>query len=170
MFRDIIQILLMLVMIFILKKSGFTIYGMKRKIKGYIKVTENENRKILITIRKKIFGIFDREKTYELKYVKIKNSIKEIESYFDIVLKNQEYILREVEADGLFDFRKKAVIYLRDSIPAFERLSIRFLPETELKNLIREMLELDIIELEESDFRTFAEKLNYNRLFRKQDK
>ncbi|MDO5089423.1 MAG: hypothetical protein Q4D53_06515 [Leptotrichiaceae bacterium] len=167
---DLLQLLLLVGILIFIKKSGLTVYGVRRKIKSYTDVTENEKRKILITVRKKLFGLFEKEKTYELKYIKVKNNINEIKDYFDIVLKNQEYILREVEAGGFFDFKKKAVIYLRDSIPAFDRLSVRFLPETELKNLVREMLELDIVELEKMDFRTLTEKIAYSRLLRKKDK
>lgn len=163
---NIIQILLLILIIVFIKKLGLTTYGRRRKINSYINIAENEKRKILITVKIKKFGIFDREKTYELKYMKVKNSIEEIKVYFDITLKDTDYLIREIDSNRFFDFKKKAMIYLRDTIPAFEKIPIRFLPETELKSLIREMMELDIIELEHSDFKTMLEKMAYNRLIR----
>lgn len=163
---NIIQILLLILIIVLIKKLGLTTYGRRRKINGYINIAENEKRKILITVKIKKFGIFDGEKTYELKYMKVKNSIEEIKVYFDVTLKDTDYLIREIDSNRFFDFKKKAMIYLRDTIPAFEKIPIRFLPETELKSLIREMMELDIIELEHSDFKTMFEKMAYNRLIR----
>ena len=84
--------------------------------------------------------------------------------YFDGILKDKEYLIREVESDNIFDFKKKAIIYMRDSIPAFDKVPMRFLPETELKSLIREIIQLDIAELEHTDFKTFVEKISYGRL------
>lgn len=164
--NSIIQILFLLLVIVLIKKLGLTTYGKRRKVNGYINIAESEKRRILITVKIKKFGIFEKEKTYELKYVKVKNSIEEIKVYFDIVLKNTDYLIREIESSSFFDFKKKAMIYIRDTIPIFERIPIRFLPETELKSIIREMIELDIVELEHSDFRTLVEKMAYNRLVR----
>ena len=162
--NNIIQILFLIFIIIFIKKFGLTTYGRRRKIRSYIDVTENEKRKILLKVKIKKFFIFDREKTYELKYIKVKSSIEEVKVYFDVVLKDKEYLIREVESNNFFDFKKKAIIYIRDSIPAFDRVPIRFLPETELKSLIREIIELDIAELEHTDFKTFVEKISYGRL------
>jgi hypothetical protein len=162
--NNIIQILFLIFIIIFIKKFGLTTYGRRRKIRSYIDVTENEKRKILLKVKIKKFFIFDREKTYELKYIKVKSSIEEVKVYFDVILKDKEYLIREVESNNFFDFKKKAIIYIRDSIPAFDRVPIRFLPETELKSLIREIIELDIAELEHTDFKTFVEKISYSRL------
>ena len=162
--NNIIQILFLIFIIIFIKKFGLTTYGRRRKIRSYIDVTENEKRKILLKVKIKKFFIFDREKTYELKYIKVKSSIEEVKVYFDVILKDKEYLIREVESNTFFDFKKKAIIYIRDSIPAFDRVPIRFLPETELKSLIREIIELDIAELEHTDFKTFVEKISYSRL------
>lgn len=162
--NNIIQILFLIFIIIFIKKFGLTTYGRRRKIRSYIDVTENEKRKILLKVKIKKFFIFDREKTYELKYIKVKSSIEEVKVYFDVILKDKEYLIREVESNNFFDFKKKAIIYIRDSIPAFDRVPIRFLPETELKSLIREIIELDIAELEHMDFKTFVEKISYSRL------
>jgi hypothetical protein len=170
MVDDLIQILILLGIIIFVKKFGFTVIGLRKLIKGYIDVTENPNRKIVLTVKRKIFGIFDKNKAYELKYIKVKNNIKEVKEYFDIVLKDKEYILREVESNKFFDFKKKAVIYLRDTLPVFDRLSTRFLPETELKSIIREMVELNIVEIEKEDFKTLTEKMSYANLIRKLNK
>ena len=56
---------------------------------------------------------------------------------------------------------------MKNPSPAFKRVPIRFLPETEIKSLLQEMLELDIVELEENDFKTFSEKIAYASLLRK---
>ena len=162
--NNIIQILFLIFIIIFIKKFGLTTYGRRRKIRSYIDVAENEKRKILLKVKIKKFFIFDREKTYELKYIKVKSSIEEVKVYFDVVLKDKEYLIREVESNNFFDFKKKAIIYIRDSIPAFDRVPIRFLPETELKSLIREIIQLDIAELEHTDFKTFVEKISYGRL------
>jgi len=100
----------------------------------------------------------------DIVYIKVKNSIEEVKVYFDVILKDKEYLIREVESDNIFDFKKKAIIYMRDSIPAFDKVPMRFLPETELKSLIREIIQLDIAELEHTDFKTFVEKISYGRL------
>ena len=150
--------------IIFIKKFGLTTYGRRRKIRSYIDVTENEKRKIILRVKIKKFFIFNTEKTYELKYIKVKNSIEEVKVYFDVILKDKEYLIREVESDNIFDFKKKAIIYMRDSIPAFDKVPMRFLPETELKSLIREIIQLDIAELEHTDFKTFVEKISYGRL------
>ena len=67
MVDDLIQILILLGIIIFVKKFGFTVIGLRKLIKGYIDVTENPNRKIVLTVKRKIFGIFDKNKTYELK-------------------------------------------------------------------------------------------------------
>ena len=151
--NNIIQILFLILIIIFIKKFGLTTYGRRRKIRSYIDVTENEKRKIILRVKIKKFFIFNTEKTYELKYIKVKNSIEEVKVYFDVILKDKEYLIREVESDNIFDFKKKAIIYMRDSIP-----------ETELKSLIREIIQLDIAELEHTDFKTFVEKISYGRL------
>jgi hypothetical protein len=165
--NSIVQILFLVLFIVFIKKFGLTTYGRRRKIRNYIDVVENEKRKILIKVKTKRFFIFNIEKFYELKYIKVKNSIDEIKVYFDVVLKDKEYLIREVESNNFFDFKKKAIIYVRDSISAFDKIPIKFLPETELKSLIKEMVELDIVELEDKDFKTFIEKIAYNRLLKK---
>ena len=162
--NNIIQILFLILIIIFIKKFVLTTYGRRRKIRSYIDVTENEKRKIILRVKIKKFFIFNTEKTYELKYIKVKNSIEEVKVYFDVILKDKEYLIREVESDNIFDFKKKAIIYMRDSIPAFEKVPRRFLPETELKSLIREIIQLDIAELEHTDFKTFVEKISYGRL------
>ena len=162
--NNIIQILFLILIIIFIKKFGLTTYGRRRKIRSYIDVTENEKRKIILRVKIKKFFIFNTEKTYELKYIKVKNSIEEVKVYFDVILKDKEYLIREVESDNIFDFKKKAIIYMRDSIPAFDKVPMRFLPETELKSLIREIIQLDIAELEHTDFKTFVEKISYGRL------
>ena len=50
-------------------------FGRRKKMKSYISVTENEKRKIMLTVEEKKLGIFDKKKTYELKYIKVKNFI-----------------------------------------------------------------------------------------------
>lgn len=162
-----VQFLVLLGIIILVKKFGFTAIGFRKIIKGYLEVTEDQKRKIRITVNRKIFGIFEKKKTYELKYIKIKHNLREVKEYFDIVLKDKEYILREISSNSLFDFRKKITIYLKNPSPAFKRVPIRFLPETEIKSLLQEMLELDIVELEENDFKTFSEKIAYASLLRK---
>ena len=143
--NNIIQILFLILIIIFIKKFGLTTYGRRRKIRSYIDVTENEKRKIILRVKIKKFFIFNTEKTYELKYIKVKNSIEEVKVYFDVILKDKEYLMR-------------------DSIPAFDKVPMRFLPETELKSLIREIIQLDIAELEHTDFKTFVEKISYGRL------
>ena len=170
MVDDLIQILILLGIIIFVKKFGFTVIGLRKLIKGYIDVTENPNRKIVLTVKRKIFGIFDKNKAYELKYIKVKNNIKEVKEYFDIVLKDKEYILREVESNKFFDFKKKAMIYVRNANPVFEKLSVSFLPEKELKNIIIEMVQLDIAELEKSDFKTLTEKYVYRKFLKELNK
>ena len=157
---EIIQVLILLGIIIFVKKMGLRTFGRRKKMKSYISVTENEKRKIMLTVEEKKLGIFDKKKTYELKYIKVKNNIKEVKEYFDIVLKDREYLLNEISSSQFFDFKKRAVLYLRDKI------SIRFLPETELKSVIREMINLNIVELEKNDFNSFTEKLTYGRLIR----
>lgn len=165
--NSVVQILFLILFIAFIKKFGLTTYGRRRKIRNYIDVAENEKRKIMIKVKTKRFFIFNIEKFYELKYIRVKNSIDEIKAYFDVVLKDKEYLIREVESNNFFDFKKKAIIYVRDSISAFDKIPIKFLPETELKSLIKEMVELDIIELEDKDFKTLVEKIAYNRLLKK---
>ena len=163
--NNIIQILFLILIIIFIKKFGLTTYGRRRKIRSYIDVTENEKRKIILRVKIKKFFIFNTEKTYELKYIKVKNSdSSSVKAITDVILKDKEYLIREVESDNIFDFKKKAIIYMRDSIPAFDKVPMRFLPETELKSLIREIIQLDIAELEHTDFKTFVEKISYGRL------
>ena len=163
---EIIQVLILLGIIIFVKKMGLMTFGRRKKMKSYISVTENEKRKIMLTVEEKKLGIFDKKKTYELKYIKVKNNIKEVKEYFDIVLKDREYLLNEISSSQFFDFKKRAVLYLRDTISAFNKISIRFLPETELKSVIREMINLNIVELKKNDFNSFTEKLTYGRLIR----
>lgn len=147
------------------KKIAFTVYGLRKTIESYIDVTENENKKIIIKLKKA-----GKEKEYELKYIRIKNNLKEIKKYFNLVLKNKKYILREIESNDFFDFKKKAMIYVRNANPVFEKLSVSFLPEKELKNIIIEMVQLDIAELEKSDFKTLTEKYVYRKFLKELNK
>ena len=142
------------------KKIAFTVYGLRKTIESYIDVTENENKKIIIKLKKA-----GKEKEYELKYIRIKNNLKEIKKYFNLVLKNKKYILREIESNDFFDFKKKAMIYVRNA-----NLSVSFLPEKELKNIIIEMVQLDIAELEKSDFKTLTEKYVYRKFLKELNK
>ena len=163
---EIIQVLILLGIIIFVKKMGLMTFGRRKKMKSYVSVTENEKRKIMLTVEEKKLGMFDKKITYELKYIKVKNNIKEVKEYFDIVLKDREYLLNEISSSQFFDFKKRAVLYLRDTISAFNKISIRFLPETELKSVIREMINLNIVEFEKNDFNSFTEKLTYSRLIR----
>ena len=131
--NNIIQILFLIFIIIFIKKFGLTTYGRRRKIRSYIDVTENEKRKILLKVKIKKFFIFDREKTYELKYIKVKSSIEEVKVYFDVILKDKEYLIREVESNNFFDFKKKAIIYIRDFKTFVEKISYSRLVK-ELKN------------------------------------
>ena len=168
--NDIIHLLILLGIFIFVKKLGLIGYGRRKKVKSYIYVTENERRKIILTVKRKVLWLLERERTYELKYIKIKNSIEEVKIYFDAVLKDKEYLLREISSNNFFNKKKKATIYLRDSSTVFEKFSIVFLPETELKSLIQEMLELEIVELEDKDFATLTEKIAYTRLLAKMKK
>ena len=62
------------------------------------------------------------------------------------------------------------MIYVRNTNPVFEKLSVSFLPEKELKNIIIEMVQLDIAELEKSDFKTLTEKYVYRKFLKELNK
>ena len=161
-FVDIMQIVLMLIFLMSLKKSGLMIRGKRKKIISYIDVTEGEDKKILITLKLD----FSKEETYELRYMKVKNNIEEIRGYFNIILKDGDCILRRIKPGLMFNPKKIATIYIRRPGSKYDRMPVMLLMEKELRNVVEEMLELDIIELDINDFSTMVER----RLLKKLEK
>ena len=161
-FVDIMQIVLMLIFLMSLKKSGLMIRGKRKKIISYIDVTEGQDKKILITLKLD----FSKEETYELRYMKVKNNIEEIRGYFNIILKDGDCILRRIKPGLMFNPKKIATIYIRRPGSKYDRMPVMLLMEKELRNVVEEMLELDIIELNINDFSTMVER----RLLKKLEK
>ena len=59
---EIIQVLILLGIIIFVKKMGLMTFGRRKKMKSYISVTENEKRKIMLTVEeKKIRNILKKE-------------------------------------------------------------------------------------------------------------
>lgn len=86
--------------------------------------------------------------------------------YFDIAVKNKTFLLKEVYSTGFFN-QKKAVIQIRDENPElkyFNKIPIKYLPPQELKGIITEMYKLGIIEIVQSDFESWMEKLKLKQL------
>ena len=50
---EIIQVLILLGIIIFVKKMGLMTFGRRKKMKSYISVTENEKRKIMLTVEEK---------------------------------------------------------------------------------------------------------------------
>ena len=88
--------------------------------------------------------------------------------YFDfIAVKNEIFLLKEVYSTGFFNQQKKAVIQIRDENPElkyFNKIPIKYLPPQELKGIITEMYKLGIIEIVQSDFESWMEKLKLKQL------
>ena len=161
MLFNLMTLIFLILVLFIIKKMGFGNYGKKIIVRNYLDVSLSEENKIFIKIKKKLFHLIEREKTYEIKYIRGKNNIGEIKEYFEVALKDQDFIIKEINSSKFFDFQKKAIILLRNPISVLNKIPINFLPETELKSLIYEMAEFEIVEIEKSDFKTFFEKMLY---------
>lgn len=161
MFLNFITLIFLVVILFLIKKLGFGNYGKKFVVQNYLGVVLDGENRIFIKVKKKNFYFFEREKNYEIKYIRGKNNFEEIKEYFDVTLKNQDFIIKEINSNNFFDFQKKVIILLRNPIPVLNKIPINFLPETELKSLIYEMAEFEIVEIERKDFKTFFEKLLY---------
>ncbi len=153
MFLNFITLIFLVVILFLIKKLGFGNYGKKFVVQNYLGVVLDGENRIFIKVKKKNFYFFEREKNYEIKYIRGKNNFEEIKEYFDVTLKNQDFIIKEINSNNFFDFQKKVIILFK--------IPINFLPETELKSLIYEMAEFEIVEIERKDFKTFFEKLLY---------
>ena len=83
-------------------------------------------------------------------------------SHQNILLFLQNYFFHEyILSHNFFLFQKKAIVLLRNPISVLNKIPLNFLPETELKSLIYEMAEFEIVEIERKDFKTFFEKLLY---------
>ena len=98
--------------------------------------------------------------------MKVKNNIEEIRGYFNIILKDGDCILRRIKPGLMFNPKKIATIYIRRPGSKYDRMPVMLLMEKELRNVVEEMLELDIIELDINDFSTMVER----RLLKKLEK
>lgn len=59
--NDIIHLLILLGIFIFVKKLGLIGYGRRKKVKSYIYVTENERRKIILTVKRKVLWLLERE-------------------------------------------------------------------------------------------------------------
>lgn len=153
---------------FALKKIGAVNISKPYPVKG-LENLEIVDRKVFIEVKKPFLFFFKKRKRYELKYFKVaEGKEKEVMEYFDfIAVKNEIFLLKEVYSTGFFNQQKKAVIQIRDENPElkyFNKIPIKYLPPQELKGIITEMYKLGIIEIVQSDFESWMEKLKLKQL------
>ena len=122
MFLNFITLIFLVVILFLIKKLGFGNYGKKFVVENYLGVVLDGENRIFIKIKKKNFYFFEREKNYEIKYIRGKNNFEEIKEYFDVTLKNQDFIIKEINSNKFFDFQKKAIVLLRNPISVLNKI------------------------------------------------
>ena len=91
--RELLKTLIIFIILIVIKRYGFTIMGFRKVVKSYVDVTSNEKGRILLTVNKKGLGKFNKKKTYELKYIKIKKDIEEGYASVDEVDYPNEYTM-----------------------------------------------------------------------------
>ena len=164
--KEITPFFMLCLLALVLRITGFSNRSARKVFKGYEKIEIIRNESIFLTIRKKIFFLFPYKCTFRIKYVKPVASDEEVLNYLKEVLQDKKYIIIEIRKVNPFSRLKEASVIVRNCIKEFEKVPIRFLPKTEVKNVAEEMIELGIAELEENDFSTLAEKFLLKNYFK----
>lgn len=170
-FKQAIPLLMLLGIYFLVRHFGGATLGKKRVYRTYEDVLiDKDTNEVFIVVKNRIL-FFDRNRTYRLKYIRAKCSQKDMKEYMDNTLKGTSWLLREIIDRNPFVLKKMAGCYIKDtSNEVFNKVSPRFLPGPELKNIIIELLDLELVELDEADFATFGEKIMLKRFLEAREK
>ena len=163
--RQLGSLLILLGILMAIRYSGFALTKGKKVKQGFEGLEYDEKGNIFIVLKTKLCG-FDRTEKYRLKYIKTnENTDKEkMEKWIEEKLNSTKYIFIPLKNALPFQKGKTATIFIRDTSEAFQKVPIRFLPRTEIQNLIVPLVKLGFVETQAEDFSTFGEMLSARKL------
>lgn len=151
-------LLFFLVILLAIKYSGFAMTKGKKMKQGFENIEYDEKGNVYIVFKSR-FLAFDRTTKYRLKYIKMTDSQnkEKLERWIAEKLNSAKYIFIPLKNIMPFSKEKNATIFIRDTSEAFEKIPTRFLPRTEIQNLIVPLIKMGYVEVQPEDFTTFGE-------------